>query len=229
MQEAGYVLLIHRPRQPPASIVSAFEIERIKMKKPQFLKNLTPLIIIVALCALCVTGQPAFAAQDESGGGWRPVYDAVMLCVNFAILVFILIKLLKNPLKEFFKTRRETIADEIGQLEQEKKKTEASLAEVEKLVAAGDAHIRTIKKKLEEEGERIKEKIIENSRQESEYMLTAARKKLNNQFLEARKKFQAELVEMAMSLASEKMVSQIDKNDHEKLVNQFLYDLEETR
>ena len=118
--------------------------------------------------------------------------------------------------------------EKINRLEQEKEKTEAELHEVEKQVAAGDAHVQTIRKRLAEDGQAIKEKIIEHARAQSEFMLAGARKNINNQFLEARKSFQAELIEMAMSAASDKLVNEINDKDHEKLVNQFLYDLAET-
>jgi F-type H+-transporting ATPase subunit b len=199
------------------------------METPQPLKNMLGLTIIVFFCVLCVTGPPAFANPDESGSGWRPTYDAIMMCVNFVILVLILVKLLKNPVSDFFKNQRQSITDEIDQLTQQKEKTEAELNEVEKLVAAGDAHIKVIRKKLAEDGEAIKAKIIENARQQSAYMLAAAKKNITNQFIEARQAFQAELIDLAMSSASEKLVNEIDNNDHETLVNQFLYDLEEAQ
>lgn len=198
------------------------------MKKPQLLKKTVWFTALTIFCVLCLTGQAALANPDESGGGWRPTYDSIMLCVNFAILAFIIVKFGKNPIKNFFSKQRQAIADEIDQLKQEKEKTEAALNDVEKLVTAGDAHIQTIRTRLAQDGLAIKEKIIETARQQSEYMLAAARKNINNQFLEARKAFQAELIDMAMAAASEKLTNEIDSNDHEKLVNQFLYDLTET-
>ena len=157
------------------------------------------------------------------------MYDRIMLCVNFLILVFILVKLLKNPLKNFFKSQRQTIIDEIDRLEKEKAATEAALLEVENRVTAGDAQVQAIRKRLASEGETIKQKIIENAKQQSEYMLAAARKNINNHFLEAKKTFQAELIDMAINEASGKLSSAIDIKDHQRLINQFLSDLAVTR
>ncbi len=191
--------------------------------------NMTKKIItITALGLVCFTVQSAFAGNEGAGQSWRPTYDLIMMCVNFVILVLILVKLLKNPVKNFFTSQRETISEEINQLTQKKEATETELRRVEELVVAGDAHIQAIKTRLAEEGEKIKEKIIENAREQSEYMLEAAKKNINNQFIEARKAFRTELIELAINSASEKLVSEIGRNDHEKLVNQFLYDLAET-
>ena len=199
------------------------------------MKSLTPLkgpacwAVIVTLAVLCLDGQLVFAAGEEAGGGWRPMYDRIMLCVNFLILVFILVKFLKNPLKNFFKNQRQTIIDEIDRLEKEKAATESALLDMENRVTAGDAQVQAIRKRLASEGETIKQKIIENAKQQSEYMMAAARKNINNHFLEAKKTFQAELIDLAINEASGKLSSAIDTKDHQRLINQFLSDLAVTR
>ncbi len=195
------------------------------MKSSQLFRHIARVGIIGVYCLVCWDVLPALAAGEETGAGWRPTYDAVMMCINFIILVLILYKLLKNPLKNFFNDQRQAITDEISQLEQQKKKTEAELNEVEAQVTAGDARINTIKQKLAEDGETLKTKIIENAREQSEYMLAAAKKNINNQFHEARKAFRAELIELAMSSAEKKLTKEIDQTDHNKLVDEFLYDL----
>lgn len=186
-------------------------------------------IIFTTFCLAFLISQPLFAGAEGAGRNWRPTYDAVMMCVNFVILVLILVKLLKNPIKNFFQSQRDSISQEIEHLTHQKEKTRAELDEVQKRVTAGDAHIQEVRKRLVEEGESIKEKIIENARQQSEYMLAAAQKNISNQFLEARKAFRTELIELAVSSASDKLVNEIENNDHKKLVNQFLYDLAETQ
>lgn len=199
------------------------------MKTPQASKMTIGIFLLTVFCLVCVTVQTGFAAAEATGTSWRPTYDAIMMCVNFLILAFIIVKLGKNPLKNFFSSQRESISEEIDRLTREKEETQAALLDVERLVTAGDEHIQAIKKRLAEEGETIKNKIIENARQQSEYMLAAARKNIDNQFLEARKAFRAELIELAINSASEKLAGKIGSKDHEKLVNQFLFDLAETR
>ena len=183
---------------------------------------------VLTVFCLIFTAVESMAGTEGPGQSWRPTYDNIMMCINFVILVLVLVKLLKNPVKNFFTNQRETISEEINRLTQQKQETETELRKVEDMVVDGDAHIQAIKTRLAEEGEAVKGKIIENARQQSEYMLEAAKKNINNQFLEARKAFRTELIELAVNSASEKLVGEIGSNDHEKLVNQFLYDLAET-
>jgi len=199
------------------------------MKTPQASKVAIGLRFLTVFIIVCVTVRSGFAATETTGPSWRPTYDAIMMCLNFLILAVILVKVGKKPLKNFFNSQRTTISEEIERLTEQKEKTRAELNEVEKLVAAGDEHIQTITKRLAQEGEAIKAKIIENAREQSEYMLAAAKKNINNQFLEARKAFRAELIELAINSATEKLTKEIGRNDHEKLVNQFLFDLAEPR
>ena len=185
-------------------------------------------MVLSAACLIFMAARSAFAGEEAAGQNWRPTYDAIMMCVNFLILAFILVKLGKTPLKNFINSQRESISEEIERLTRQKEKTQAELYDVETLVTAGDEHIQAITKRLAEEGETIKNKIIENARQQSEYMLAAARKNIDNQFLEARKAFRAELIELAITSASKKLPEEIGSNDHEKLVNQFLLNLAQT-
>ena len=66
---------------------------------------------------LCLNTPGAMAADRASD--WRPTYDLVMKWVNFGLLAFILVKYLKDPLKEFFFGQKAMVARQIEKLEQE--------------------------------------------------------------------------------------------------------------
>ena len=47
------------------------------------------------------------ALSAETSGGWRPLYDEILLWFNFGILVFIFIRYGKTPLMNFLRGRKE--------------------------------------------------------------------------------------------------------------------------
>ena len=77
------------------------------MKKYQKLKIKVSLIVFSLVTAhlLLFTGV-AFAASGAEYGEWK---DLIWPGINFAILVFILVKFGRKPIKEFVKNRTELI------------------------------------------------------------------------------------------------------------------------
>ena len=60
-----------------------------------------------------------------AGSGWRPIYDNVMLWVNFFIFVFLAVKFGKKPLLNFLQGQKDEVADQIHRLQKEKNAMEA--------------------------------------------------------------------------------------------------------
>ena len=62
----------------------------------------------------------AAAPASASSGEWRPVYDEVMLWVNFFILAFIIVKYGRKPLMNFLNGQKDEIADQIHRFRKRK-------------------------------------------------------------------------------------------------------------
>ncbi len=169
----------------------------------------------------------AVPAVAEEAAGWRPVYDTVMLWVNFLILVFVIVKFGRPPLKRFFENQREAVAGEIKALEEARDKTAAELQETRSRIEEGDAHIATIKERIVSEGERMKQKIIDDAQKQSEFMVADAKRKVAHQFQEARKKFRSDLIDMAVDAAAEKLNREIQPEDQKYLLNYYFQVLSE--
>jgi len=183
----------------------------------------------VSLSALVmVAGDGVWAFAQETGGpaGWRPVYDNVMLVVNFLILAFLLTKLLKNPLKNFLKTRHDEVAHELERLETERERAAADMADTKKLIAAEDTHILEIRERIIAEGERTRQAIIENAKKESDFLIEAARRRIQGRFREARQAFRAELIESAMSIVARRLPEAIGPQDQARQVDLFFTSLD---
>lgn len=175
-----------------------------------------------------VAGDGAWAFAQETGGsaGWRPVYDNVMLVINFLILVFLLAKLLKNPLKNFLKTRHDEVAKELERLETERERAANEVADTKKQVAAEGTHILEIRERIIAEGERTKQAIIENAKKESDFLIEAVRHRIQGRFQEARQAFRSELIESAMSIVSRRLPDEIGPQDQARQVDLFFTSLD---
>ncbi|HEX8248786.1 MAG TPA: hypothetical protein VF599_11470 [Pyrinomonadaceae bacterium] len=97
--------------------------------------------------------------------------------INLAIFTAIMIYLLKKPLSNAFKTKREQIRAELIRAEQERRAAEARLIETESRLARLAAERENVLTKAEREAELEKQRIIE----QTEFEITKLREQAENE------------------------------------------------
>ena len=162
------------------------------------------------------------ALASESSGGWRPIYDEVLLWFNFGIIVFVFIKYGKTPLMNFLRGRKDKIAQEIERIEEKKKQAADKVTEINKMVAESKTRFAKIKDRIVEQGERKKAEIIESAQNQSKTMLENAKQRIDFQFVQAKSILRKELIDTALNLAMERIPKEITPEDNEKFTREFL-------
>lgn len=180
---------------------------------------------LMIAASLLLTGGNALAS--ETGGNWRATYDIVMIWLNFGIFAFLLIKYLKTPLINFLRGRQDEFAREIGRLEEERQQISLKINETQQLFEKSEAHYETIKAKIITQGEEKKRELIEAARQESRLMLEQTNVRIGNQIQQAKNKFKSEMIDMAFSLAMERLPAEITKTDHQRLLDRYIEQAEQ--
>jgi F-type H+-transporting ATPase subunit b len=145
-----------------------------------------------------------------------------MRWLNFGIIVFILVKYARTPIRDFLLSRREEVAREIERIEGKKEEANQKIQDAARMLDESEVRFARIKERLIQEGEIKKQKIIEDARQESKILLESTKKRLENQLVDAKKAFKSELVDMAVSLAMKRLPDEITAEDNQKLTDQFL-------
>ena len=176
--------------------------------------------IFAVVIGIHLLGSEASAADNS--GNWRPVFDLVMRWLNFGIIVFILAKYARTPIKDFLLSRREEVAREIEGIEAQKEEAEKKIQDAVRMLNESEIRFAKIKERIIQEGEKSRQKIIEDAQQESKILLESTKKRLENQLVDAKKTFQSELVDMAISLAMKRLPDEITTEDNQNFTNQFL-------
>jgi F-type H+-transporting ATPase subunit b len=176
--------------------------------------------ILAVVIGIHLLGTEALAADNS--GDWRPVFDLVMRWLNFGIIVFILVKYARTPLKDFLLSRREEVAREIESVEEKKEAANKKIQDAAKMLDESEVRFARVKERIIQEGETIKQKLIEDAQQESKVLLESTRKKIENQLLDAKRAFKSELVDTAISLAMKRLPAEITSEDNQNFTNQFL-------
>ncbi len=182
-----------------------------------------------AVCAmiLClgffVGGLPD--AAHAADAAWRPTYDVAMRWVNFIILVAVIVKYGKKPLKDFLKLRKSEVIAELNQLEAEKSRIVGEIAAVKAKGLENSAHFQKLKDRLTAQGEIRKKQIIEQARRQSAIMLEAAGRKMENRIVQARAGLKMELLDIAIDQAMAKLPVLISEGDNQRLLNDYIQSL----
>jgi len=153
---------------------------------------------------------------------WRPTYDLVMRWLNFLILVFIIVKFSRRPLANFLKGKQKEIGAEIEQIEQEKEEISQAAAAARQQLEESAQRLEKLKQRIVDRGEKKKLEIIAEAREEGRHILDSARRKVQGTVLQAKNKIREEMIDMAVTIALEKLPAEITTQDDEKLFEQFL-------
>ena len=178
-------------------------------------------------CCLLITSWIVFSGPAEvlaadTPGEWRPVYDLIMMWLNFGILVFLLIKFTKTPIVNFFKGQKEEVERDLHEAEQKQQAAQAKIAKTQKLLDESDTRLKKLKERILKQGEHKKHEIIANAVEESRSLLEAARKRVDSQIVIARNKFRSELIDAAIDAAMVKLPIQVTKDDDRKMIDQYI-------
>jgi F-type H+-transporting ATPase subunit b len=183
------------------------------------------LLVAILPCAIGLLAATTVYASD-TGGGWREIYDIAMKWVNFAILAFLLVKFLRDPIRNYFSNQRAGLTDKIDSLEKEKEEKLHGVNEARRELESSGERLAALKEKIIHRGEREKEALIKTARDQSRLMLEGAQRKVAYRIEQARAEFRDELIDTAVTAAMKHFPAHMTDADNERLLQTFLDDPE---
>ena len=169
---------------------------------------------------------PLFAA--ESDGGSSPLMDFIWKVVNVAVLGAIIYKFAKKPVGNALNSSAEPAKKLLSDAREAEEKLTAELGEMRGKIAGLEKEAEQMVKTARKDAEIEKERIIEEGRQEIERMKKQASFALEQQ----RRKVEADLrnwiAEESVALAEKEMKQEMNQNQQNKLVKNYMDELSRT-
>ena len=137
---------------------------------------------------------------------------------NLAIFVGILVYLLKTPLSNAFKAKRETIRAELIRAEEEKQAALAQLTAAEAKLVNLDAETQTVRARAAQEAEVEKTRIAEQAEFEINKLREQATSEIERKNQQARMELRKFSAEESIRLAEEKIKRDINSEKDAKIV-----------
>lgn len=157
------------------------------------------------------------ASSGESGGGFIEFYNHYLnfpgfeawRFLNLAVFVGILIYLLKTPLSNAFKAKRETIRAELIKAEEEKQAALAQLTATEARIVNLDAEQQSVRSRAAHEAEAEKARVAEQTEFEIGKLREQATSEIERKNQQVRTELRKYSAEESIRLAEEKIRREI--------------------
>lgn len=153
---------------------------------------------------------------------WRPTYDVALRWINFIILVAVIVKYAREPIKDFLKLRKSEVVSQIDDLDKEKDRILREIKAAKKQGVENQSRFNELKDRLIAQGETRKQQIIEQAKQQSRIMLEEARRKMENRIVQAKAGLKMELLDIAMDQAVKQLPQTITERDSQLLLDDYM-------
>lgn len=168
--------------------------------------------------ALLLVAPAALAADPQ----WRPTYDLAMRWINFIILVAVIVKYAREPIKDFLKLKKDDVVAQISELDKEKARILGEIKSVKQQEAENRVRLNELKDRLIAQAETRKQQIIEQAKQQSTIMLEETRRKMAHRIDQATSSLKLELLDMAIDQATATLPRIITPEDNQRLLSDYM-------
>jgi F-type H+-transporting ATPase subunit b len=142
--------------------------------------------------------------------------------INFAVLLWVLLKFGGPALKQFVKGRHDEVKDKVDTAERLIAESEQLKATYEQRLAGLDSEIEAFRKAAVAEIEKEKNRILGEAQAMAGRIEEQARLAYEQEIKEALAKVRAEITRQTLELAEQRVKEEFKKEDHEKLVDEFI-------
>jgi len=147
--------------------------------------------------------------------------------INFLVILAVLYKFAYNPVMKFLDNRSQEIADNIAAAERNRSESEALLKEYQEKIAQASKEAQEIIARANKFPEEERNRILAQTREEAAAMLEKARLEIQRERDEALFALRQEVSTLAV-MAAEKILSRnLNKEDNQRLVDDFLNEVGE--
>ncbi len=150
------------------------------------------------------------------------IMNFIWHCLNFSLLVLLLVKYLRKPLSDSLRGRTEQIQARFDELEAKRQEAEKKYADYERKLSGLEEEAKRILTTFVQQGQSEKEKIITQAHEAAERIKAQAEFYVQQELAKARVALQKEMADSAVAAAEELIRKNLTEQDHHKLISEYL-------
>ena len=164
-----------------------------------------------------------FAPEEPVAASWsdwlyKPGFEAWKF-LNLFIFVGALVYILKRPLSEAMRARREGIRRDLMRAQEERNAAPAKLEEVEARLGRLDEEVASVRKQAQREAVEERERIRKATEEEAQKLREQARREIESAGKAARQELRQYTAEQSVRLAEEMIRSEMRPEDDARLLS----------
>jgi F-type H+-transporting ATPase subunit b len=166
-----------------------------------------------------INGLFALAEGESSAPWWNIPSFEVWRWLNLLIFVGVFIYLLRRPVSQAMRARREGIRRDLMRAQEERNAAVAKLEEVEARLARLDAEVASVREQSEREAAEERERIRQSTEEETRKLREQAQREIESAGKAARQELREFAAEQSVRLAEEMIRRDIKPEDDARLVS----------
>ncbi len=189
------------------------------------MKNLKKaLSVLVTLSGTFLFAAGAVAEEAAEGGHETITFvgDWLPRLVNFAIIAAVIVYFTRKPIRDLFKNRSLEIEKALRESQEARQQAVAALAEMERKVRELEAEVRAMVADAQARGEKDKASLVEEGKKASKDIQEQVKAGIEVEVQKAKADLAVEASLLAVDLAEGKIKSTIGKQDHERIVKDYI-------
>lgn len=169
---------------------------------------------LLLLLLLLLAAEPALASE-----GHEPRWgDFAWRILNLILFCAILWYFTRNIIRNFFRNRKQTIADTLDELEKRREEAKKRLAEIEQRIASLESERQAILDESRAQAERLKKGIVEDAQRQAGQIVEQAHRTAENEGRAMMDQVRAQIVNELVDAASKAIRGQLTEEDHDRLI-----------
>lgn len=148
--------------------------------------------------------------------------DLLWRVLNFAILLWILIKATGKPIKNYFANRHEVLVQAIDEAKKAKEAAERLYKQYEEKLSRLDDEIKELESRIKADAEAEKQRILTEAEQFVAKVKQQAEQMASQEVLMAKHRLKDEAAKLAMQAAEKMIKENITAADQDKMVENYL-------
>ncbi len=183
---------------------------------------ITGALVLTAGLAYASGGAEGAHGAAHGGVSSEKLWDLLWRTLNFAALLFILIKFGAKPIASTLRNRRSAITDQFADVEARRAEADRAYREFEKKLSTIDQDINEIIENAKAQGQAEKERIIEEAKQAAADIKRQAEMAVQHELALAKLNLREEVANQAVLMAEELIKKNLHQDDQVKLIENYL-------
>jgi F-type H+-transporting ATPase subunit b len=173
----------------------------------------------------------AFGADDlwAAGTGQGISGEVFWQLISFVLMVVLLARFLKKPLRSFLGQRQEAIKNSFEEAARKEHESQTQHQDWERKLGLMSQEIADLHQRISQEGEAERKRILEHALEEGDRIRKQAQVAAEQEVKKARAALRKEMVDLSVELAEKILQEATQPQDQERLVKEFIGKMGELR